>query len=76
MPSLGIQVSINRSGTALFWQVVNRIAIEELEAWYFGNWPAVVATYPNVPENIPGKAPYRNPDAIAGDVGGIRTNTC
>ena len=23
------------------WQVVNRIAIEELEAWYFGDWEAV-----------------------------------
>ena len=23
------------------WQLVNRIAIEELEAWYFGDWTAV-----------------------------------
>lgn len=26
--------------------VVNRIAIEELEAWYFGDWQAVRASYP------------------------------
>lgn len=48
------------------WQVVNRIAVEELEAWYFGNWSAVVAAYPRVPENITVKALYRDPDAIAG----------
>jgi hypothetical protein len=46
--------------------VVNRIAIEELEAWYFGDWPAVVAAYPRVPITIPNRVPYRDPDAIAG----------
>lgn len=46
--------------------VVHRLAIEELEAWYFGDWPAVRAAYPRVPASIPAKAPYRNPDAIAG----------
>jgi hypothetical protein len=25
--------------------VVNRLAIEELEAWYFGDWEAVRAAY-------------------------------
>jgi Domain of unknown function (DUF4276) len=34
------------------WQLVNRIAIEELEAWYFGDWPAVCATFPRVPPRI------------------------
>ena len=48
------------------FQVVNRIAIEELEAWFFGDWPAVLAAYPRVPATLPLKAPYRNPDAIAG----------
>lgn len=48
------------------WQVVTRIAIEELEAWYFGDWQAVRAAYPRVSPNIPGQARYRNPDAIAG----------
>ena len=23
------------------WQAATRIAVDELEAWYFGNWPAV-----------------------------------
>ena len=48
------------------WQIVTRIAIEELEAWYFGNWPAVHAAYPGVSPNIPRQARYRDPDAIRG----------
>ncbi len=48
------------------WQVANRIAIEELEAWYFGNWDAVCGVYPRVSTTVPNKASYRDPDAIAG----------
>jgi len=48
------------------WQVVTRIAIEELEAWYFGDWSAVHAAYPRVSPDIPKQARYRNPDAIMG----------
>ena len=48
------------------WRVVTRLAIEELEAWYFGDWAAVRAAYPRVSSNIPGKARYRDPDAISG----------
>jgi hypothetical protein len=48
------------------WRVVNRIAIEELEAWYFGDWDAVCHAYPRVQRTIPQQAPYRNSDAIAG----------
>ncbi len=48
------------------WQVVNRVAVEELEAWYFGDWEAVCEAYPRTSKNIPEKAPYRNPDAIRG----------
>ena len=48
------------------WQLVNRVVIEELEAWYFGDWQAVRAAYPRVSATIPNKAPYRVPDAIAG----------
>ena len=46
------------------WQLVNRIVIEELEAWYFGDWPAVCAAYPRVSPNIPRNARYRDPDGI------------
>lgn len=48
------------------FQVANRIAIEELEAWFFGDWVAVQAAYPRVPATIPQKASFRDPDAIAG----------
>lgn len=48
------------------FQVANRIAIEELEAWYFGDWQAVQAAYPRVSMHVPQKAGFRNPDAIAG----------
>lgn len=47
-------------------RVVNRLAIEELEAWYFGDWQAVCRAYPRVPSTVPTKARFRNPDAIAG----------
>lgn len=46
--------------------VVNRIAIEELEAWYFGDWEAVRMVYPRVSPTVPQRAHYRDPDAIAG----------
>ncbi len=48
------------------YQVVNRLAIEELEAWYFGDWEAVLAAYPGVNPNIPHKAGYRDSDAVPG----------
>lgn len=48
------------------WQLVNRIAIEELEAWYFGDWPAVCNAYPRVSPGIPNQAGYRDSDAIRG----------
>jgi hypothetical protein len=48
------------------YQVVNRLAIEELEAWYFGDWSAVRTAYPRVSSGIPGRALYRNPDSIRG----------
>jgi hypothetical protein len=48
------------------WQLVNRIAIEELEAWYFGDWAAVCSAYPRASSNVPSRQGFREPDAIAG----------
>mgnify|MGYP006273751475 CR=1 FL=1 len=48
------------------YQIVNRIVIEELEAWYFGDWDAVRRAYPNVPTSVPRQARFRDPDAIRG----------
>jgi hypothetical protein len=46
--------------------VINRMAVEELEAWYFGDWKAVKSAYPKVSARIPEKAGFRDPDAISG----------
>lgn len=48
------------------WKVANRIAIEELEAWYFGEWIGVRSAFPKVSKTIPSKAKYRDSDAVRG----------
>ena len=48
------------------WRVTNRIAVEELEAWYFGDWKAVRKEYPRLSESVPRRAKYRDPDKIVG----------
>jgi len=46
--------------------VLNRIAIEELEAWFFGDPDAVVAAYPKVKRRTFPQAALRDPDSIRG----------
>jgi hypothetical protein len=48
------------------WRIANRIAIEELEAWFFGSWAAVRGAYPRVSSTVPRQAPYRESDAVKG----------
>jgi len=60
----GLEVRL--AGARHGWTVVNRLAIEELEAWYFGDWEAVRAAYPGVSATVPSRAAFRDPDAIAG----------
>ncbi len=55
-----------RASSGPDWQIATRIAVEELEAWYFGDWSAVCTAYPRVPVNIQDRARYRNPDAVTG----------
>lgn len=59
-------ISKTRAGYGRPFQVASRIAIEELEAWFFGDWLAVQAAYPRLSHTIPHKAGYRVPDAILG----------
>jgi hypothetical protein len=59
-------LSTRTAGIAPRCQVVHRIAIEELEAWYFGDWEAVRAIYPRLSDSIPRSAQYRDPDTITG----------
>ena len=60
---LPTQSSPSSSGSVV---VLNRLAIEEIEAWFFGDVDAIVAAYPRVPPTISARAPFRNPDAING----------
>jgi hypothetical protein len=48
------------------FQVLNRLAIEELEAWYFGDVEAIHAAYSQVDANLGRRARYRDPDSIRG----------
>lgn len=48
------------------FQVLNRIVVEELEAWFFGDVQAICTAYPGVPQTLGQKAKYRVPDSIVG----------
>lgn len=47
-------------------QTLNRIVVEELEAWLFGDPEALRAAYPGISPTLEEKAAYRDPDAIGG----------
>jgi len=48
------------------FQVVNRLAIEELESWFLGDIDALIEAYPKVPRTLGQKSRYRDPDAVTG----------
>lgn len=50
----------NRHGR---FSVLNRLAVEELEAWFFGDVAALCSAYPRLPATL---GSYRDPDAIRG----------
>jgi hypothetical protein len=54
------------AGAISRFQVLNRLAIEELEAWFFGDIQALHAAYPRISPNLGNRARYRDPDAIIG----------
>lgn len=60
----GLMTRSNRGTRRL--QVLNRIAVEELEAWFFGDVEAIAAAYPRIPKTLASQRGFRNPDAIAG----------
>jgi len=59
-------VTKSRSADGVSFHVVNRIIVEELEAWFFGDVEALTMAYPGIPATLGKKARYRDPDAIAG----------
>lgn len=48
------------------FQVLNRISIEELEAWFFGDVEALHRAYPKIPLSLGTRSTFRDPDAIQG----------
>lgn len=48
------------------FQVLNRIAVEELEAWFWGDVEALRLAYPKLPATLSKRQAYRNPDTING----------
>jgi hypothetical protein len=46
--------------------VLNRIVVEELEAWFFGDVSVLCVAYSRVPASLGQRAKYRDPDAITG----------
>ncbi|MDT7804581.1 MAG: hypothetical protein QOI78_8014 [Actinomycetota bacterium] len=46
--------------------VLNRIVVEELEAWFLGDVPAIGRAYPRVPASLGAQSKFRDPDAIRG----------
>ena len=61
----GLVTRTSKKGQSPF-QVLNRLAIEELEAWFFGDVLAVKAAYTRVLATLSKKAKYRDPDSIVG----------
>ena len=55
---------IKSSVTNNLFQVINRIAIEEIESWFFGDSDAMRQTYPKLSSTFQNKSIYRNPDNI------------
>ncbi len=60
-----VRLTTRRSGGEA-WRIIFRIAIEELESWYFGDWEAVRLAYPGVSKDVTKKAAYRRSDEILG----------
>jgi hypothetical protein len=61
----GFKTKSSPDGDGRF-QIINRIAVEELEAWFFGDVAALHQAYPRISANLHHQARYRDPDAIGG----------
>ena len=60
------QAGLKTKSQSRKFQILNRIVVEELEAWFFGDVEALVAAYPKIPANLANNEKYRDPDAITG----------
>ena len=48
------------------FQVLNRISVKELEAWFFGDVEALHHAYPKIPPSLGTRSKYHDPNAIQG----------
>lgn len=60
----GLTTKTSAKGKA--FTVLNRIAVEELEAWFLGDVPALCSAYPGVPTSLIKQQNYRLPDEVRG----------
>lgn len=63
--SAGFSTASSPSADGSF-MVLNRIAVEELEAWFLGDVPALREPFPRIPKTLHRNAKFRDPDAVAG----------
>ncbi len=56
---------VSKSENPTDFQVVTRIVIDELEAWYFGDAEALHSAYACIPKTIQQKRGFEDPDRIA-----------
>ena len=69
LEQVALEAGLRTKSTAGFdsnVQVINRIVVEELEAWFFGDVEALVAAFPRLPRTLARQTRYRDPDAIRG----------
>ncbi len=60
----GLKLKIADAAPGYKYQVLNRIAIEELESWFFGDQIALKKSYPRIPDGEIRSRKYSNPDGI------------
>lgn len=46
--------------------LLNRLVVEELEAWFLGDVPAMATAFPGVPTTLRSRSTFRDPDAVRG----------
>lgn len=66
LEDIAIGEGLSTASTKKNFQVLNRLVVEEIEAWFFGDVEALRVKYPKVSKNLTKRASYRNPDEIKG----------
>lgn len=59
-------LSTKTSAGGIRFQVLNRIVIEELEAWFLGDVEAIRQAYPRILATLAKTPKFRNPDSVPG----------